>query len=450
MIKTSHLQYILIAITCNPFQFATSSFLQGAHSNTALRKHYYKHYGGVSVSVSTRKSSLSSLSSLQQMTAFQTLKSSSSWRLYGTNFQSDDEEYEYEDDDNENENEVNNNHHHQQQQQQQQQQIENFRQSLEDLFAIPNDNQSQKNKKQKTSSQDSYSIIDTTTTSASAADAESSTSTTNKANTIDNTDNENNNNNNQKDNNNNNQQQITEIPDMTKIITNSSPPPPPLTAVGRERRLKEISLLTTLSQSDDAISDLWALWIAEKGPSAATLLLRSEQLMHVESYNEAESILWTIIHQYGVHWAEPINRLATLKYMQGRYQESKQLCEIVLSIKPWHFGALRGIVLICTASNDASGARLWSEKCLPNFIGERRSQWVSQAIEAATQRLRDAAQVGRTSIAQEEMEFRLFRTKLQRLNMEDNLGNMNHNDNGGGGGDNDDLLFSSKDLNTWQ
>lgn len=442
MIKTSHLQYILIAITCNPFEFATSSFLQGAHSNTAFRKHYYKTYNNHRHDyeqydgVSTRKSS-SSLS-LQQMTAFQTLKPISSWRLYGTNLQSDDEENE-DDDDNENdehENEV----HNSQKQQHQQQKIENFRQSLENLFAIPNDNQSQNSKKQKSSSQDSYSIIDTT----SATD-ESNTNT-NKANTIDNNSNDNKNNkktNNQKD---NNQQQITEIPDITKIITNSSPPPPPLTAVGRERRLKEISLLTTLSKSDDAISDLWALWIAEKGPTAATLLLRSEQLMHVESYDEAESILWSIIRQYGIQWAEPINRLATLKYMQGSYEESKQLCEIVLSIKPWHFGVLRGIVLICTASNDASGARLWSEKCCPNFIGERRSQWVRQAIEAATQRLRDAAQVGRTSIAQEEMEFRLFRTKLQRLNMEDDVGNMNRNNND----DYDDLLFSSEDLNTWQ
>lgn len=38
-------------------------------------------------------------------------------------------------------------------------------------------------------------------------------------------------------------------------------------------------------------------------------------------------------------------RLATLYYLQGKFKESIAMCELVLDVKPWHFGCLSGITL---------------------------------------------------------------------------------------------------------
>jgi hypothetical protein len=51
-------------------------------------------------------------------------------------------------------------------------------------------------------------------------------------------------------------------------------------------------------------------------------------------------------------FADPLAISATL-YMQGRMDEAETLCKIVLSVKPWHFGALSGIVMIYAGSRDS-------------------------------------------------------------------------------------------------
>merc|ERR1712038_393932 len=74
--------------------------------------------------------------------------------------------------------------------------------------------------------------------------------------------------------------------------------PPPLTTILRERKLTELTLLQSLDTSDDAVNELWALWFAERGPQAATLLLRAEELvsMGTESkWQDAEELLWTLV-----------------------------------------------------------------------------------------------------------------------------------------------------------
>ena len=321
--------------------------------------------------------------------------------------------------------------------------LEQARQSFENLFSIPNDNQKQSKKKKNS----------TTTTPTTAFTPSSINNSSNNNNNNNNSDEEerNGNTNNNDESNNEQQEILLQTRDIT--LVSSAIPQPPLTAIARERRLKEISLISSLAQSDDPVNELWALWIAEKGPIAATLLLRAEQLMSVESYEEAETILWSLIHQYGIHWAEPVNRLATLKYMQGRLEESKTLCEVVLQTKPWHFGALSGIVLVCTAMNDATNARMWAEKRLPPFApdhtsGDRRNVWISHAIEDAKRTLNEASKAGRNmDIGQEEIEFRTFRTKMQQLYLEDDNCDV---ENSIGCDDSFTSMFDDNNPDAWQ
>lgn len=200
--------------------------------------------------------------------------------------------------------------------------------------------------------------------------------------------------------------------------------PPPLTTILRERKLTELTLLQSLDKSDDAVNELWALWFAERGPQAATLLLRAEELVSMgeSKWSDAEELLWSLVEEHGVHWAEPVNRLATLYYLQGRMEESKELCEVVLQSKPWHFGALSGIVLVCAGMNDVSGARLWADRRLPPLLpqhtsGDRRAVWVRRACVDATNCLERAEK--RSNIGMEEMEFRKMRNWLQHVEEEE-------------------------------
>jgi hypothetical protein len=174
------------------------------------------------------------------------------------------------------------------------------------------------------------------------------------------------------------------------------PPAPLLTSIDRERREAEIQLLRQLEYGDDSLSDLWTLWFQERGSDAGARLLEAEALtgQGPTSWDEAEKLLRQLIEEYGVYWAEPVNRLATLYYMQGRMVEAETLCKIVLSVKPWHFGALSGIVMIYAGARDSQSARLWASRRIPTFApsgtNRRRAGWVQHAAREAMESLHSA------------------------------------------------------------
>jgi hypothetical protein len=167
------------------------------------------------------------------------------------------------------------------------------------------------------------------------------------------------------------------------------PPRGPLTTIERERRSVEIDLLATLDQGDNSISDIWELWFTERGPQAASLLREADELMNEgpEGFGTAEQILRALIEDYGVYFTEPLNRLATLYYLQGRMDEALTLNKMVLAVKPWHFGALSHIVMVYAALRDTQSARQWAAFRLPTFDPEktnkRRIRWVERAVAEA-------------------------------------------------------------------
>lgn len=163
-------------------------------------------------------------------------------------------------------------------------------------------------------------------------------------------------------------------------------PWPLLSSIGRERREAEIKMLKSLEYSDDATASLWALWYGERGPQASREIHEIEALFADPSdWDEAEERLEIMLEQHGTHFVEPINRLATLYYLQGKFVESKRMCEHVLEHKPWHIGALSGIVLVCANMNLLSEARHWAGRRLPPLppvgtTNERREAWVLRAV----------------------------------------------------------------------
>ena len=131
---------------------------------------------------------------------------------------------------------------------------------------------------------------------------------------------------------------------------------------------------------------------------------------------EAEARLQDMIAHHGVQFCEPLNRLATLYYMQGRYAESKKLCQLVLDQKPWHFGALSGIVMVCASTKDIQGARQWAARRLPPMVpngtsdNHRRKIWARRAVDDA-----------RKALMEEEERIRQAFGKRQRYEKQQRL-----------------------------
>lgn len=172
------------------------------------------------------------------------------------------------------------------------------------------------------------------------------------------------------------------------------PAAPLLTSIERERREAEIKVLQYLQyNNDDALSELWKLWFQERGAESEKLLKQGEEwASHPESWKQAEARYCELISIYGVHWAEPVNKLATLYFLQGKLEESVALCKVVIAVKPWHIGALSGIVAVYVGLQDLDKARLWAAGRLPALAptgtsNERRELWVNKAIEEAKRSL---------------------------------------------------------------
>ena len=190
-------------------------------------------------------------------------------------------------------------------------------------------------------------------------------------------------------------------PDNADGIDELLPPPPPLTTAERDRRLVEIQLLRRLQDSDEPLQELWDLWFAERGPTARKRLEQADAYMARGQVVAAEAMLRKMIEEYGVYWVEPLNRLATLLYLDGRLEESYQLCLVVLRLRPYHFGALSGIVAVSTALRGRDQARRWAEKRLPSLVASssfppfatngptnpRRREWVQRAVKVAQETL---------------------------------------------------------------
>lgn len=196
------------------------------------------------------------------------------------------------------------------------------------------------------------------------------------------------------------------------------PPLPPLSTIERDRRVVEIQLLEKLG-TQDSVKELWDLWYSERGGLALARLQQADQLMgDPTSWQDCETSLLQLIAEYSIYFVEPVNRLATLYYLQGKYQESYHLCRLILlKLKPWHIGALAGIVQVCVNRGDRDEARYWATKRLPGSVAgssfppfdtsngpvnPRRSEWVQEMVKTAKDMLATAEKTTRQIFGEPE------------------------------------------------
>jgi hypothetical protein len=222
------------------------------------------------------------------------------------------------------------------------------------------------------------------------------------------------------------------------------PKPPPLSTIERDRRKVEIKLLKSLDVGDEGLGFLWDHWYSERGIKAKSLLKETDDMFtDPTSWVQCEQNLIQLIDEYGIYFVEPVNRLATLYFLQGKLPVSYRLCQLILSIKPYHIGALSGIVQVCIHLRDPNEAREWAKKRLPSLgAGDqqqqqlespRRIEWVEWAVVTAKERLDEA----------------------ERRTQEDFFGSPdtnydNRNKNNSDGNNNNNSINNNETLDAWQ
>jgi len=111
-----------------------------------------------------------------------------------------------------------------------------------------------------------------------------------------------------------------------------------------EKELLQSLLSESTEQRQTATHALWNLWYKQAGEEAESRIRKGTQQMDRRQYELAEQEFESLIVDYP-EFAEAHNKLATVLYMQRKYNQSIKECEITLKMNPNHFGAWNGLGL---------------------------------------------------------------------------------------------------------
>jgi len=162
----------------------------------------------------------------------------------------------------------------------------------------------------------------------------------------------------------------------------------------RDAAVKERALLAELAgpMHEEAIANIWEHWFGEEG---------KEQNGYLKTAGGNAAVLESLMEEYP-DWAEPANRLATLRYMEGEFDESVDLCLRVLRLKPWHFGASSGVVMcyaklaeeapVLRRSDLVAEANRWAAEAMPQ-PGSEREEWVARMLVLMDTKLDELAEI---------------------------------------------------------
>jgi tetratricopeptide (TPR) repeat protein len=87
---------------------------------------------------------------------------------------------------------------------------------------------------------------------------------------------------------------------------------------------------------------MWAIWSRADTPEHNTALNQVQLAISREQLDQAE-ILVTRLIAGAPNFAEAYNQRAIIYFIQGRFAESVQDCQQVLTRNPYHFGAISGM-----------------------------------------------------------------------------------------------------------
>ena len=93
-------------------------------------------------------------------------------------------------------------------------------------------------------------------------------------------------------------------------------------------------------------SKIWNIWLNNGSTvNSNTQMQKGLELFQNSKFDQALS-LFKNLSKKEPFWAEPINKIATIKFLQGDYLGSINDIKSTLKLEPRHFGALSGLVQI--------------------------------------------------------------------------------------------------------
>ncbi|CAI2717993.1 tetratricopeptide repeat protein [Nitrospina watsonii] len=106
-------------------------------------------------------------------------------------------------------------------------------------------------------------------------------------------------------------------------------------------------LLSDLKKIDpkvrkQATQALWVRWYQECGEAAERKLYEGIRFMDANDLKRAGNVFLNLTDEYP-EFTEAHNKLATVLYLDGHYEEAIGECMIVLEKAPHHFGAWNGM-----------------------------------------------------------------------------------------------------------
>jgi len=141
------------------------------------------------------------------------------------------------------------------------------------------------------------------------------------------------------------------------------------------------------SQSAVIEQQIWLIWTQAPNDEADRLMDRGIQAMRLGEWTLAERLFDQLVEQEP-EFAEAWNKLATVHYVLGDYNESMSDIEQTLTLEPRHFGALSGLGSIFARLGQPAAAIRVFEQILEIYPHSKNSQ---QSIEQLQEKLLDRA-----------------------------------------------------------
>ena len=104
-----------------------------------------------------------------------------------------------------------------------------------------------------------------------------------------------------------------------------------------------------------ATGGMWECWLNEQGPSARRQIEKGTRQMNEGDLEGALNTFAKLVKKYP-RWAEAHNKQATALYLLGNARLSYKVCQLVVELKPHHFGAWNGMALCAAQLENWQGA----------------------------------------------------------------------------------------------
>jgi tetratricopeptide (TPR) repeat protein len=133
-------------------------------------------------------------------------------------------------------------------------------------------------------------------------------------------------------------------------------------ALGKLVGLRAESALTACLLSKNplaahlATGGLWECWLNEQGPIPRREMEKGIRRMNDRNLEGALEVFDRLAQKFP-GWAEAHNKKATVLYLLGSTRLSYKICQLVVELKPHHFGAWNGMAL-CAAQMEKWQAAL--------------------------------------------------------------------------------------------